>query len=175
MRLTDKRFWIVWAIAELLILSSCIYMSVHSKFIGVISVFGASQPLMTVLTLYKKKNRNRALTNLYKYCRSRCKWLGMGVLYDCLSNHTTYSPIVVLGYSKTCGNNSTKRTVVFTPSRYGENDGVIYLYGCCRMRENSIRATNQTFVFPNLSRQSNRPVFRISCASSRGYLQSRRA
>ena len=68
MRLTDKRFWIVWAIAELLILSSCIYMSVHSKFIGVISVFGASQPLMTVLTLYKKKNRNRALTNLIIIC-----------------------------------------------------------------------------------------------------------
>lgn len=68
MKLTDKRFWIVWAIAELLILSSCIYMSVHSKFIGVISVFGASQPLMTVLTLYKKKNRNRALTNLIIVC-----------------------------------------------------------------------------------------------------------
>ncbi len=64
MRLTDKRFWIVWAIAELLILSSCIYMSVYSKFIGVISVIGASQPLMTVLTLYKTKHRNGALTNL---------------------------------------------------------------------------------------------------------------
>ncbi len=68
MKLTDKSFWIVWTIAELLILSSCIYMSVHSKFIGVISVFGASQPLMTVLTLYKKKHRNGALTNLIIIC-----------------------------------------------------------------------------------------------------------
>ena len=64
MRLTDKRFWIVWAITEMLILSSCIYMSFLSKFIGVMSVSLASQPLMIVLTLYKKKHRNGALTNL---------------------------------------------------------------------------------------------------------------
>lgn len=64
MRLTDKRFWIVWTITELLILLSCIYMAVHSKFIGIMCVFGASQPLMIALTLYKKKHQNGALTNL---------------------------------------------------------------------------------------------------------------
>lgn len=64
MKITDKRFWIAWAMVELLLLSSCIYMAVHSKFIGIICVFGASQPLMTALTLYKKKHKNGALTNL---------------------------------------------------------------------------------------------------------------
>lgn len=64
MKLTDKRFWIAWATVELLLLSSCIYMAVHSKFIVIICVFGASQPLMIALTLYKKKHQNGALANL---------------------------------------------------------------------------------------------------------------
>lgn len=52
------------ALVELLMLSSCIYMAVHSKFIGILCVFGASQPLMIALTLYNKKHQNGALTNL---------------------------------------------------------------------------------------------------------------
>ena len=68
MKLTDKQFWITWSIAELLILSSCIYTSFLSKFIGVLSMFLVSQPLMIVLTFYKKKHRTGALTNLIIIC-----------------------------------------------------------------------------------------------------------
>ena len=51
MKLTDKRFWITWIVVELLMLSSCVYMAIYSKFIGIMCVFGASQPLMLALTL----------------------------------------------------------------------------------------------------------------------------
>lgn len=64
MKQNDKRFWIAWIVVELLMLTSCIYMAVHSKFIGIMCLFGASQPLMIALTLYKKKHQNGALTNL---------------------------------------------------------------------------------------------------------------
>ena len=64
MKLTDKRFWITWIVVELLMLSSCVYMAIYSKFIGIMCVFGASQPLMLALTLYKKKHQSGALTNL---------------------------------------------------------------------------------------------------------------
>lgn len=41
MKLTDKRFWIVWAIAELLLLASCIDSAVRSQFDQGYQGFGA--------------------------------------------------------------------------------------------------------------------------------------
>ena len=111
MKLTDKRFWITWIVVELLMLSSCVYMAIYSKFIGIMCVFGASQPLMLALTLYKKKHQSGALTNLIivglysiysVYIRTGCQWLGLGILHDCFSNNTAYTSFVVLGYSKNC-------------------------------------------------------------------------
>lgn len=67
MKLTDKRFWIVWAITELLILSSCIYLAVPNKAIVMIGFF-ISQPLMVTLTLYKRVHRNGAIVNCVIVC-----------------------------------------------------------------------------------------------------------
>lgn len=67
MKLTDKRFWIVWAITELLILSSCIYLAVPNRAIVMISFF-ISQPLMVTLPLYKMAHRNGAIVNCIIIC-----------------------------------------------------------------------------------------------------------
>lgn len=62
MKLTDKRFWIVWAITELLLLLSCIYLAVPNKAFVMIGFF-ISQPLMVTLALYKMAHRNGAIVN----------------------------------------------------------------------------------------------------------------
>lgn len=64
MVLTDKRFWIAWAIAELLLLDSCIDVAVRCQSFGMICVFAVPQPLMVVLALFKKTHPNAALANL---------------------------------------------------------------------------------------------------------------
>lgn len=46
MKLTDKRFWIAWAIAELLLLASCIDVAVRSQSFGMICIFAVTQPIM---------------------------------------------------------------------------------------------------------------------------------
>lgn len=63
MKLTDKRFWIVWVIAELLLLASCIDVAVRCQSFGMICVFAVPQPLMIVLALFKKTHPNAALVN----------------------------------------------------------------------------------------------------------------
>lgn len=67
MRLTDKRFWSVWAITELLILSSCIYLAVPNGAMVMIGFF-ISQPLMGTLSLYKMSHRNGAIVNCIIVC-----------------------------------------------------------------------------------------------------------
>lgn len=67
MKLTDKRFWIVWAISELLILSSCIYLAVPNSAFVMIGFF-ISQPLMVTLALYKMAHRNGAIVNCAIVC-----------------------------------------------------------------------------------------------------------
>lgn len=67
MKLTDKRFWIVWAITELLILSSCIYLTVPNSAFVMIGFF-ISQPLMVTLALYKMAHRNGAIVNCAIVC-----------------------------------------------------------------------------------------------------------
>lgn len=67
MKLTDKRFWIVWAITELLILSSCIYLAVPNSAFVMIGFF-ISQPLMVTLALYKMAHRNGAIANCAIVC-----------------------------------------------------------------------------------------------------------
>lgn len=64
MKLTDKRFWIAWVIAELLLLASCIDFAVRCQSIGMICVFVVPQPLMITLALFKKTYPNAALVNL---------------------------------------------------------------------------------------------------------------
>lgn len=64
MKLSDKRFWIALAIAELLLLASCIDVAVRSQSFGMICVFAVPQLLMIVLVLFKKTHPNAALTNL---------------------------------------------------------------------------------------------------------------
>lgn len=68
MRLPDKRFWIAWAIAELLLLASCIDFAVRCQSFGMICVFAVTQPLMLVLALFKKTHLNAALVNLGVIC-----------------------------------------------------------------------------------------------------------
>ncbi len=63
MKLTDKRFWIAWVIAELLLLASCIDVAVRCQSFGMICVFAVPQPLMIVLALFKKIHPNAALVN----------------------------------------------------------------------------------------------------------------
>lgn len=65
-KLTDKRFWIAWAIAELLLFASCIDIdvAVRCQSFEMICVFAVTQPLMIVLALFKKTHLNAALVNL---------------------------------------------------------------------------------------------------------------
>lgn len=67
MKFTDKRFWIVWAITELLILSSCIYLAVPYSAMVMFGFF-ISQPLMVTLALYKMTHRNGAIVNCIIVC-----------------------------------------------------------------------------------------------------------
>ncbi len=64
MNLNDKRFWIAWAIAELLLLASCIDFVVRCQSLGMIYVFAIPQPLMIAVALFKTTNPNAALVNL---------------------------------------------------------------------------------------------------------------
>ncbi len=64
MKLTDKRFWTAWAIAELLLLASCIDVAVRCQSFGMICIFAVTQPIMIVLALFKMTYPNAALVNL---------------------------------------------------------------------------------------------------------------
>ena len=64
MKLTDKRFWIGWAIAELLLLASCIDFAVRCQSFGMICIFAVPQPIMIALALFKITHYNAALVNL---------------------------------------------------------------------------------------------------------------
>lgn len=64
MKLTDKRFWIAWAIAELLLLASCVDVAVRCQSFGMICVFAVPQPIMIALALFKNTHPNAALVNL---------------------------------------------------------------------------------------------------------------
>lgn len=65
MRLTDKIFWAIWIITEILILSFCVYHGVLcSYWEDAILVFGLCQPLMFVLTLFLKSHSFGAIINL---------------------------------------------------------------------------------------------------------------
>ncbi len=64
MKLTDKRFWIAWAIAELLLLASCIDAAVRCQSFGMTCIFAVTQPIMIALVLFKICYPNAALVNL---------------------------------------------------------------------------------------------------------------
>lgn len=64
MKLTDKRFLTVWAIAEILLLASSIDVAVRCHSLGMIYVFIIIQPLMIVLAFFKRTHPNAALVNL---------------------------------------------------------------------------------------------------------------
>lgn len=64
MKLTDKRFWIGWAIAELLLLASCIDVAVRCQSFGMMCIFVVPQPIMIALALFKITCPNAALVNL---------------------------------------------------------------------------------------------------------------
>lgn len=64
MKQTDKRFWVVWIIAELLLLASCIDFAVRCQSFGMIYVFAIPQPLMIAVALFKTAHPNAALVNL---------------------------------------------------------------------------------------------------------------
>lgn len=68
MKLTDKRFWIAWVIAEMLLLASCIDVAVRSQSFEMICVFAVTQPLMIVMALFKKAHPNAVLVNLGIIC-----------------------------------------------------------------------------------------------------------
>lgn len=65
MKLTDKRFWVMWIITEILTLS----LRVHDGILcghweDAILVFGLCQPLMFILTLFRKSHSSGAIINL---------------------------------------------------------------------------------------------------------------
>lgn len=64
MKLTGKRFWIAWAIAELLLLASCIDFAVRCQSFGMICFSAVTQPIMIALALFKMTHPNAALVNL---------------------------------------------------------------------------------------------------------------
>lgn len=65
MKLTDKRFWAIWIITEVLILSFCGHdVILCSHWEDAILVFGFCQPLMFVLTLFRKSHSSGAIINL---------------------------------------------------------------------------------------------------------------
>lgn len=65
MKLIDKRFWVIWIITQILILSFCVYDGILcSYWEDAILVFGLCQPLMFVLTLFRKSHSFGAIINL---------------------------------------------------------------------------------------------------------------
>lgn len=65
MKMTDRRFWVMWVITEILILSLCVHdVILCSHWEDAILVFGACQPLMFVLTLFRKSHSAGAIINL---------------------------------------------------------------------------------------------------------------
>ena len=64
MKLTDKRFWITWAIAELLLLASCIDVAVRCQSFGMMCIFVVPQPIMIALALFKNTHPNASFVNL---------------------------------------------------------------------------------------------------------------
>lgn len=61
------RFWIAWAIAELLLLLPFLYLSIQIN-VRNGPLFLFTQPLMAVLTLYKLRHPYGALVNLIIVC-----------------------------------------------------------------------------------------------------------
>ncbi len=65
MELTDRRFWVIWTITEIFILSFCVHdVILCSHWEDAILVFGLCQPLMFVLTLFRKSHSFGAIINL---------------------------------------------------------------------------------------------------------------
>lgn len=65
MQPTDKRFWVMWTITEILILSLCIHdVMLCSHWEDAILVSGLCQPLMFALTLFRKSHSLGAIINL---------------------------------------------------------------------------------------------------------------
>lgn len=65
MMAVDKRFWTIWIITEVLILSFCGHdVILCSHWEDAILVFGCCQPLMFVLTLFRKSHSSGAIINL---------------------------------------------------------------------------------------------------------------
>lgn len=65
MMAVDKRFWAIWIITEVLILSFCIHDGILcSHWEDAILAFGLCQPLMFVLTLFRKTHGFGAIINL---------------------------------------------------------------------------------------------------------------
>lgn len=65
MELTDRKFWVIWTITEIFILSFCIHdVILCSHWEDAILVFGLCQPLMFVLTLFRKSHSFGAIINL---------------------------------------------------------------------------------------------------------------
>lgn len=65
MMAVDKRFWAIWIITEVLILSFCIHDGILcSHWEDAILAFGLCQPLMFVLTLFRKSHNRGSIINL---------------------------------------------------------------------------------------------------------------
>ena len=64
MKLIGKRFWIAWAIAELLLLTSCIDVAARCQSFSMTYIFAVTQPIMIALALFKITHPNAALVNL---------------------------------------------------------------------------------------------------------------
>lgn len=65
MMAVDKRFWAIWVITEVLILSFCVHdVILCSHWEDAILVFGLCQPLMFVLALFRKSHSSGAIINL---------------------------------------------------------------------------------------------------------------
>ena len=65
MRLTDKYFWALWAVAQVAIVASCVYDVVMNKYVDdALFVFIVCQPLMVILPFFLKRHQLGAVINI---------------------------------------------------------------------------------------------------------------
>lgn len=69
MRLTDKLFWVLWAVAQVAIVASCVYDAILNSNIEDASyVFFTCQPLMIILPFFHKRHKLGAIINISVVC-----------------------------------------------------------------------------------------------------------
>ena len=65
MRTTNKLFWVLWSLAQVAIITSCVYDVIMNKYIDdALFAFIVCQPLMALLPFFFKRHQLGAVTNI---------------------------------------------------------------------------------------------------------------